>query len=403
MCILIKSKKIDNKISSHVYDIYDTNYHMMKSKITCAQFLLFLRKCFELLTGEYYPHELINFIIILSQNDIRINCADTRAYLMKNDKYMYWMGDESDDTHDTILHLGIKFVYYSGSDSHFIGLTVDGDMYFWCHHPHSKMTNPYPKKILSNIKNAALTSQGKSMFAVDKQDKIYAWGGGTFGQLGLGHYDNVILPQELKLLCGVHMIKGTNFSTIFNLKNGEIYTCGCNYWGQLGLGDNTKRSVPHKVNLDGIVAIDCGSGHVVSLSKLGEIFSWGCNFHGELGLGNTNHINNPHKVMLGDVGDIMYSRDIVSISCGNNFTLALTKFGDIYSCGDNLFGQLGLGSSHKYGYILYPQKIDINSKIISINTGAFYTFAVDVYGEIYFWGQCGYKKYVYKPKVFTFC
>ena len=60
-------------------------------------------------------------------------------------------------------------------------------------------------------------------------------------------------------------------------RNGEVYTWGRNYDGQLGHGDKVSRNIPTKVKgLNGIVIIQisCGAWHMAAVSDKGELFTW---------------------------------------------------------------------------------------------------------------------------------
>jgi alpha-tubulin suppressor-like RCC1 family protein len=69
--------------------------------------------------------------------------------------------------------------------------------------------------------------------------------------------------------------------------------------------------------------IECGGWHTVGLTKKGEVFSWGCNDYGQLGHGDEEHRRVPTKVASLD-GTV-----IIKISCGKSHTAALTKKGEV--------------------------------------------------------------------------
>ena len=416
--LIVIKKKLIEKIHIKIY-IVIPNHLIMDSELkdfaietNYAQIILFLRECFNIFFGEYYPHELIKYIIVLSHNITQIYCADTVTFFIQNKKYMSWVnlygkGDAQHGDDDECLRNPKlpKFVYYSGNGKSFLALTNDDDMYAWGFNVCGQfglgdtLSIDCPQKILSNIK--IICCGWSSVFAVSKSDKVYVCGNNCFGQLGLGDDKNRHFIQEINLL-EVIMIKCWAVSTIFLLKCGKIYTCGRNQHGQLGLGHNDDCHIPNKLELYNIIAVDNGYAHTVALSKYCQLFVWGFNTNGELGLGDRIDRNSPHELLLNDV---------ISINCGFHSTVALTKYGDMYSWGDNYSGALGL--SNKLKYVLSPQKICIiespqrspnsqdRAKIISINSGAYYTFAIDVYGGIYFWGEN--KINVYEPQRFLFC
>jgi len=68
-----------------------------------------------------------------------------------------------------------------------------------------------------------------------------------------------------------------------------------------------------------------GQNHTVILDKQGNVYSWGNNKYGQLGLHSDDEVvMEPTKVHLDNV---------VDVSCGANHTLFLTKEGIVYACG----------------------------------------------------------------------
>ncbi|KZE75389.1 hypothetical protein AV654_26855 [Paenibacillus elgii] len=66
--------------------------------------------------------------------------------------------------------------------------------------------------------------------------------------------------------------------------NGEVWSWGSNDYGQLGLGDTTKRTVKTKVpGLTGITDIIVKNNFVIALKSDGKVYGWGNNTSGVLG------------------------------------------------------------------------------------------------------------------------
>lgn len=71
---------------------------------------------------------------------------------------------------------------------------------------------------------------------------IYVWGYNEYGQLGLGHFNNINLPQKLYLRNDITKLYSKGNSTFAITNRNEIYSWGLNECGQLGF----KREVNHK-------------------------------------------------------------------------------------------------------------------------------------------------------------
>lgn len=125
---------------------------------------------------------------------------------------------------------------------------------------------------------------------------------------------------------------------IFINTNSGLYVLGYNEFGQLGLGDIEKRSVPTKLNFFDdyeILSISCGHSHSIINTTKG-LYVFGYNNDGQLGLGDTDDRNIPTKLNFFD------DYEIISVNCGFLYSIIYTTKG-LYVFGDNLKGQLGLG------------------------------------------------------------
>ncbi|XP_013379140.1 uncharacterized protein LOC106150720 [Lingula anatina] len=114
--------------------------------------------------------------------------------------------------------------------------------------------------------------------------------------------------------------------------------------------DIPKHLLPQLVDttmvFDKIVQVSCGNNHSVMITQDGEMYSWGKNYDGQLGLGSKMEQTQPTMVV--SVND----KKIVHVCCGAEFAIALDSEGAVYSWGRNDTGQLGwsehLESTSKY-------------------------------------------------------
>ena len=54
----------------------------------------------------------------------------------------------------------------------------------------------------------------------------------------------------------------------------------------MGLGHTSRRYSPEKVDLDNVLSVSCGRHHTIVLTDRGQIYVCGHNDHGQLGLGD---------------------------------------------------------------------------------------------------------------------
>ncbi|KAK7584104.1 hypothetical protein V9T40_005067 [Parthenolecanium corni] len=145
-----------------------------------------------------------------------------------------------------------------------------------------------------------------------------------------------ITKKVLKVACG------GEHCLLLNI-DGEVFSCGGNTWGQLGINSKEKRvAIPTKIErqFDGkrIAKISCGYNFSAAVLDSGEVFTWGKNYHGQLGVNESgNSYSIPKRVS--NLDDTV----IKKIVCGSTHVLAVNEFCELYVWGGNTAGQLGLG------------------------------------------------------------
>jgi len=120
-------------------------------------------------------------------------------------------------------------------------------------------------------------------------------------------------------------------------EEGEVFTTGNNDRGQLCLGDQEHRFIPHHVNyLPGpAVAASVGLDFTLILLEDGQVFGCGSNQNGEIGLGQQiNHSLSATKINVGN------TEEIVDLSTRWAFSLFQDASGQVFGTGSNLFSQM---------------------------------------------------------------
>ena len=108
--------------------------------------------------------------------------------------------------------------------------------------------------------------------------------------------------------------KSFTWSLSFNISKGEIFSCGATYCGQLGLGHFALQTAPTTNLPSNIVQFICGFHHSLFLDSDGNVFSVGDNFYGQLGRFNDRNIKLKNLLPIRtDVGDLMLLRKILKI------------------------------------------------------------------------------------------
>ena len=76
-------------------------------------------------------------------------------------------------------------------------------------------------------------------FYINDKGQVFSWGLNNHGQLGVGHKDNISLPEQVKDLDGknVRVIAGGEHHSIAVTAEGQVYCWGRNDESQCGRGD----------------------------------------------------------------------------------------------------------------------------------------------------------------------
>lgn len=111
----------------------------------------------------------------------------------------------------------------------------------------------------------------------------------------------------------------------------------------------------------------------------GEVFVCGQNHRGQLGLGHNTDISTLQLCPS-------LSQRVTKVACGWDFTLLLTDCGRVLACGSNAFGQLGVGQRVTHSADLQVVE-SLKESILSVAAGLRHSLAVTDSGCVYQWGS----------------
>ena len=125
------------------------------------------------------------------------------------------------------------------------------------------------------------------------------------------------------------------------LSEGKLYMWGKGTDGQLA-NEITKNCfkptmISNNIFGDDIEDVSCGLNHTLVLTNQKCGYGFGNGIFGQLGTGTNRNYSTPMKVKL---------EKIDALSAGNSHSLFLVN-GDVYACGENTMGQLGIGDLNK--------------------------------------------------------
>ena len=179
--------------------------------------------------------------------------------------------------------------------------------------------------------NAAIASGANHLLILKRDGSLWACGDNASGQLGLGDNTSRSLPS-LVLASGVSSVAAGTTNSFIIKTDGSLWATGANWAGQLGLGDTSSRNRLTRVLDSGVKAVASGFAHTLILKNDGSVWAVGLNEYGQLGLGDTSSRNRPVQVM--DSG-------VSTVSAGYSHSLILKNDGSLWAMGANNWGQSG--------------------------------------------------------------
>lgn len=151
-----------------------------------------------------------------------------------------------------------------------------------------------------------------------------------------------------------------------------VYAWGASGFGQLGLGDRSRRTRPSAITElsdKRIMSIACGQYHCLALSRDHHVYSWGWGVHGQLGQSSCEDSVVPVRIAKLD------HYRIKSIAAGYGHSAVLSQDGVMLTFGNSQYGQLGLGDNQKQST---PRPVEAleREKVSHIACGNFFTVRV---------------------------
>lgn len=232
------------------------------------------------------------------------------------------------------------------------------------------ITNPLSVTVLENLKIIKVSCGEAHSVSCTSTGEVFGWGFNSSGQLGLGTCadsfepgtgvmnSRIFTPKKLEFVTLkkkekkivdkeftinpedqpqiIDVVCGKTF-TMFIDKQGTLYGCGSNDFGQLGMKrENVFKSHLHSEEDEGycfdivypirienltsmkVNKIACGESHCIAIvndlaNSITSIWSWGSNKSGQLGHGNASDLQAPRPISY----LLSYERcRIVDVACG---------------------------------------------------------------------------------------
>jgi alpha-tubulin suppressor-like RCC1 family protein len=227
------------------------------------------------------------------------------------------------------------------------------------------------------------TSEPATLTVTTHHYAVVDWGGNTFGALGDGNLNNSDVPVAPSGLKFVTSVSGGAYFSLALLSDGTVMAWGEDEFGQLGAAPGeqaTLSDVPVPVEgLSNVVQISAGRNFGMALLSNGTVEAWGGGEFGQLGDGNLEESLTPVPVK-GLTG-------VTAIAAGGEDGLALLSNGTIKAWGANASGELGNGSFENSDVPVSVIKV---SGVASIEASGEDSLALLKDGSVMAWGEDEY-------------
>lgn len=162
--------------------------------------------------------------------------------------------------------------------------------------------------------------------------KVWCFGYNEHGQCGREIQTPLMTPKPIENLMGLNIAQvscGRRHS-LFPTDRNEVYACGSNEQGQLGIGvEFTQISTPVKIDVPPIKKIGCGENFSVLLDEDGNLHTFGAFEFGQLGYHRDINMYRPQMVSSfkaksedGHVKSVP-NVEIKDFDCGSHHTVLL--------------------------------------------------------------------------------
>ncbi len=220
--------------------------------------------------------------------------------------------------------------------------------------------------------------------AVTSGGGVKCWGRNIQGQLGDGTSTGRLTPVDVSgLTTGVTAVSAGYAHTCALTSGGGVKCWGHNSNGQLGDGTTTARLTPVDVSglTSGVTAVIAADAHTCALTSGGGVKCWGSNFSGNVGDGSSTSRSTPVSVSGLTSG-------ITALAASGSHTCALMSGGGLKCWGNNLYGQLGDGTTTDRST---PVPLSgLTSAATAVGAGYHHTCVLVTVGGMKCWGANGY-------------
>jgi hypothetical protein len=263
------------------------------------------------------------------------------------------------------------------------GLVVRGTLRTW----REELISMPEGRLAAQHQIVQVATSGGHVCAVTKAGKLLVGGDGEHYQLGLGLYSQELggMVEVGSTLSGLHVasVAAGKAHTAVVTADGHLFTFGT---GPLGHGDSLRLRQLKPLQVLGalvglrVVQVSAGNGYTAVVTADGQLYTFGNGYSGQLGCGT---IDNSAEQKLPT--RVLANERVVAVACGDRHTVVLTAKGAVFTCGSASYGQLG---HPQYDSLFLPQQVEAlaDYQVVRVAAGCFHTAVLTDNGVVLSFG-----------------
>ncbi|OYU80729.1 MAG: hypothetical protein CFE23_08405 [Flavobacterium sp. BFFFF1] len=293
----------------------------------------------------------------------------------------------------TILLLTVSTPFFaqcwqkvSAGNDFTIAIRDDGTLWSWGRNPYGQLGDGSPTTSISywpkqtSEDNTWVTvSAGWNHAAGIKSDgTLWTWGQNYYGNLGDGTNTDKTVPVQVGSATNWVYVSA-NYDNTFAIKSdGTLWAWGQNSFYELGDGTNVSQNIPIQIGTaTNWKMVTGGFAHTIGVKTNGTLWAWGRNNLGQLGDGTTVDKTIPTQITT--------ATNWTEANAGYEHSAGLKLNGTVWGWGHNQHGEVGNGTQTLS--VLVPTQAGTDTNWKSVKAGRDHNIATKTNGTLWSWGS----------------